>query len=210
MITLTRRAISAAAIGGYQEKVRRHFSIAAWAYSNREGDPGLRQVMTLLLENGYGIEDYAKVMPPLARYSSEVAALRERYRKVGFYTEAEIDVSLEERRAFHRQEAHLKSLEFVLSMYGITDERLIGELSSVDLGIIREGDGAIGEGKVETLWGDRLLGKADWLDADFQAARTCYRGAPRGSAEERLTDWHKQRRREREQRQARRLAPSVG
>ena len=45
-----------------QDKERRHFPIAGWAYSERKDDPALREVMLLLLENGYGIEDYSGVI----------------------------------------------------------------------------------------------------------------------------------------------------
>ncbi len=45
----------------YREKVQKHFHIAGWAYLERKDDLALREVM-LLLENGYGIEDYGSVI----------------------------------------------------------------------------------------------------------------------------------------------------
>ena len=93
----------------YREKVRKHFHIASWAYSERKDDPALREVMLLLLiENGYGIEDYSSVIRVLARHKSEVAAIRQRYAYLGFYLAEEIENLLEDHGALRRQEAYKK------------------------------------------------------------------------------------------------------
>ena len=93
----------------YREKVQKHFHIASWAYSERKEDPALRGVMLLLLiENGYGIEDYSSVIRVLARHKPEVAAIQQRYVYLGFYSVLEIKNLLEGRGALRRQEAYKK------------------------------------------------------------------------------------------------------
>ena len=145
----------------YRNKVNRHFHIASWVYSNRKDDPGLRRVMTLLLENGYDIEDYSGIIRALAHHKAEITAIRNRYKELGFYSEEEIQELLAKWGVFRRQEAHKKALQDIFSMYGITNEFLIGELYDVDIGLVREGDGSIGQGKIETAEGDRLLTDED-------------------------------------------------
>ena len=82
----------------------------------------------------------------------------------------------------------------------LPNEFLIGELYEADIGLVREGDGSIGQGKIETVWGDQLLTDEDWLDEEFWIARTHYQGKPRGSTQERIAIWHEQRQKEKEQR----------
>ena len=132
----------------YRDKVNRHFHIASWAYSKRKDDPGLRRVMTLLLENGYDIEDYSGIIRALAHHKAEITAIRNRYKELEFYSEKEIQELLTERGVFRRQEAHKKALRDIFSMYGITNKFLIGELYEADIGLVREGDGSIGQGKI--------------------------------------------------------------
>ncbi len=69
----------------YRDKVRRHLQIASWVYSNRKDVPSLRQVLILLLENGYGIDDYENVIRTLGHHKSEVEAIRRRYAELDFY-----------------------------------------------------------------------------------------------------------------------------
>lgn len=183
----------------YRDKVNRHFHIASWVYSKRKDDPGLRRVMTLLLENGYDIEDYSGIIRALAHHKAEITAIRNRYKELGFYSEEEIQELLAERGVFRRQEAHKKALRDIFSMYGITNKFLIGELYDADIGLVREGDGSIGQGNIETVWGVRLLTDEDWLDEEFWIARTYYQGKPRGSTQERIANWHEQRQKEKEQ-----------
>ena len=182
----------------YRDKVNRHFHIASWVYSKRKDDPGLRRVMTLLLENGYDIEDYSGIIRALAHHKAEITAIQNRYKELEFYSEKEIQDLLAERGVFRRQEAHKKALQDIFSMYGITNEFLIGQLYDADIGLVREGDGSIGQGKIETVWGDRLLTDEDWLDEEFWIARAHYQGEHRGSAQERIANWHEQRQQEKE------------
>ncbi len=135
----------------YRDKVNRHFHIASWVYSKHKDDPGLRQVMILLLENGYDIEDYSGIIRALAHHKAEITAIRNRYKELGFYSEKEIQELLAERGVFQRQEAHKKALQDIFSMYGITNKFLIDELYDADIGLGREGDGSIGQGKIETV-----------------------------------------------------------
>ena len=82
----------------------------------------------------------------------------------------------------------------------LTNEFLIGELYDADIGLVREGDGSIGQGKIETVWGDRLLTDEEWLDEEFWIARAHYQGKPRGSTQERIANWHEQRQKEKDRR----------
>ena len=88
---------------GYRDKVNRHFHIASWVYSKRKEDPGLRRVMTLLLENGYDIEDYSGIIRGLAHHKAEITAIRNRYKELEFYSEEEIQELLADRGVFRRQ-----------------------------------------------------------------------------------------------------------
>ena len=156
--------------------------------------------MTLLLENGYDIEDYSWIIRALAHHKADITAIRNRYKELGFYSEKEIQELLMERGVFRRQEAHKKALRDIFSMYGITNEFLRGELYDADIGLVREGDGSIGQGKIETVWGNRLLTDEDWLDEEFWIARTHYQGETRGNTQERIANWHEQRQKEKERR----------
>ena len=69
----------------YQDKVQKHFHIVSWAYSERKDDPVLREVMLLLLENGYGIEDYSSVIWALSFHKAEVEAGRTLERGKAFF-----------------------------------------------------------------------------------------------------------------------------
>lgn len=46
----------------------------SWAYSERKDDSVLREVTLLLLENGYGIEDYSSMIRALSFHKAEVEA----------------------------------------------------------------------------------------------------------------------------------------
>ena len=145
----------------YRDKVNRHFHITSWVYSKRKDDPGLRRVMIVPLENGYDIEDYSGIIRALAYYKAEITAIQNRYKELGVYSEEEIQELLAERGVFRRQEAHKKALRDIFSMYGIINEFLIDELYDVDIGLVRERDGSIGQGKIETAERDRLLTDKD-------------------------------------------------
>lgn len=190
----------------YRDKVQKHFHIASWAYSERKDDPALREVMLLLLENGYGIEDYSSVIRVLSFHKAEVEALRESYESLGFYTALEIEEMLEASGAYRRQAERWEGAKRSLARQGITDANLVEALWTVDIGLIREGDGAIGEGKVETVRGDYLLTEEDWLEAEFAAAQARYSGPARGTMAERVVAWRERMRIEAAQRRRKRIA----
>ncbi len=178
----------------YLKKVEHHFNVATWTYSTRKNDPALRQFMTLLLENGFGIDDYRKAIQVVADYKQEIAGIRKQYESLGFYSETEIDDLLEQRGAYDRLKAHIKGTRPIFERMGITDTELIENLWSVDIGFIAKGDGTIVDGRIQTVWGDRLLTDDDWLDEEFREARSRYKGKPRGSMKERFEAWELQRR----------------
>lgn len=178
----------------YRKKVRRHFDIAAWALSNRKSDPELRQFMALLLENGYGIDDYRKTIQIVADYKQELEAIKIRYKSLGFYSNEEIEELLHQRGAYQRMSAHINGTKPIFERMGITDTKLIEALWDVDVGYITKGDGAIGQGQLQTVWGDKLLTDDDWLEPEFLEAQARYEGQPRGTMEERFKEWEQRRR----------------
>ena len=83
---------------------------------------------------------------------------------------------------------------------------MIEALWQVNIGLIRGGDGAIGEGKVETVWGDYLLPEEDWLEEEFVAAREEYLRTARGTMVDRVEAWRERMRMEAAQRRRERIA----
>lgn len=104
--------------------------------------------MLLLLENGYGIEDYSSVIRVLSFHKAEVEALQESYESLGFYTALEIEEMLEASGAYRRQAERWEGAKRSLARQGIMGANLIGALWAVDIGLIRERDGAIGGGEI--------------------------------------------------------------
>lgn len=90
--------------------------------------------------------------------------------------------------------AHIDGTKPIFNRIGITDEDLIEALWSVNLGAISKHDGTIGQGQVQTVWGDKLLTDEDWLDPEFLDAQARYSGQPRGTMLERFKEWERQRR----------------
>lgn len=90
----------------------------------------------LLLENGYGIEDYSSVIRVLSFHKAEVEALRESYESLGFYTALEIEEMLEASGAYRRQAERWEEAKRSLARQGITDANLIEALWAVDIGLV--------------------------------------------------------------------------
>lgn len=110
--------------------MQKHFHIASWLYSERKDDPALREVMLLLLENGYGIEDYSRVIWVLSFHKAEVEAMRESDERWGFIRRWRLKICW-------------KRAERSLARQGITGANLIEALWAVNIRLIREGGGAI-------------------------------------------------------------------
>ncbi len=120
----------------YREKVQKHFHLASWAYSERKEDPALRAVMLLLLENGYGIEDYSNVIRVLSFHKAEVESLRARYERLGFYTALEIEDLWKASGAYCRQAEHWEGARRSFARQRIPDVNLVEALGAVDIGLV--------------------------------------------------------------------------
>lgn len=59
----------------YRKKVFKHHRIGDYLHSTRKDDPAFREIMCLLLEHGYGIEEWTFVVGTLGRYKMELAML---------------------------------------------------------------------------------------------------------------------------------------
>ena len=173
----------------YNDKVNQHFRIASWVYSTKKNDPAFRRVLIILLENGYGIDDYSMLIRSLAFAHVDIASARNQYKSLGIHTDEEIE-SLLKGTAIQRDfEKRIAVTRMQMKRQGITDDRVIDTILSIDVGEVYTGDGSIYRGNILTVWGDRLLTDVDWLDAEFKAAIAKYKGPPRGTLKARIAAW---------------------
>lgn len=161
----------------YRKKVFRHHRIGDYLHSTRKEDPAFREIICLLLEHGYGIEEWIFVVGTLGRYKMELAMFK-RTTEEGVASgtippEAveSSELALEELR--ERQEKRFpKLLSHLKGICKITNTNLVRKLWEVDIGLIEPGDGSLGEGKPAASWGDRLLTE------EFREARDRFDGTP--------------------------------
>ena len=167
----------------YRKKVFKHHRIGDFLHSTRKDDPAFREIMCLLLEHGYGIEEWIFVVGTLGRYKMDLAIF-ERATKEGIASgdippEAmeSMEQGLEELR--ERQEKSFpKLVRHLRDICKITNTNLVRKLWEVDIGLIEPGDGSLGEGKPAASWGDRLLTDEDWLTEKFREARARFDSTP--------------------------------
>ena len=158
----------------YRRKVIRSHMIACWVYSNRKNDPEFRKLLIILLENGYDIDDFGNVAKSIAFSNEEVESIKQEYRKLGIHSEEEIMDIIKISGALERQKRREEIARNTLIRLGITHQVLLDELWSLDLGLVYQNDGTIGNGELLTLWGDKLLTDDDWMDEEFIAAKNRY------------------------------------
>jgi|GEM_PF-5524624 len=173
----------------YKANVERHFQIATWANSTKKRDPAFRRIMRILLENGYGIDDYSRVVQLVAYAHQDIASLRSAYQRLGIHSQAEVEELLNKTGMQKDFEARLALVKQTFVKQGITDALVLDALLSTGVGEVRNGDGSIPKTRFKTVWGDRLLTGADWMDAEFKAAAARYKGPARGSARDRVSAW---------------------
>ena len=167
----------------YRKKVFKHHRIGDFLHSTRKEDPAFREIMCLLLEHGYGIEEWTFVVGTLGRYKMELAMF-ERTTEEGTASctippEAmeSREWALEELR--ERQEKSFpKLVRHLKGICKITNTNLVRKLWKVDIDLVAPGDGSLGEGKPAADWGDRLLTDEDWLTEEFREARDRFNGEP--------------------------------
>lgn len=167
----------------YRKKVFNHHRIGDYLHSKRKDDPAFREIICLLLEHGYGIEEWTFVVGTLGRYKMELAMF-ERTTEEGSASGTIPPEAMESRKwaleeLRERQEKSFPELvRHLKGICKITNTNLVKKLWEVDIGLIEPGDGSLGEGKPAASWGDRLLTDEDWLTEEFREARGRFDGTP--------------------------------
>lgn len=180
----------------YRKRLLKHRRIGDYLYSSRRYDPAFQEIMILLLEHGYGIEEWSLVIRNLGKY--KVGTLFDYIAEVMKETIEKTDASPEEVENWKREQEEFRegfrqaqdpfSLEVhLMKKFGkvcnIEDTNLIRKLWTIDIGHIEPGDGSLGEGRPRTVWGDRLLTDEDWLTEEFREAQARFiKPTPEGIA----------------------------
>ncbi len=161
----------------YNKKVQQHFVIASWVHSEKKDDPAFREFMVLLLENGFGIDEYHTAIRVIGNAQEEIEVMKQAYGDL--FAANELDEMFQNSGALKRLGTRKQAAVMTLAQMGIAEPNLQEALWNVELGLIQPGDGTIGQGEFSTVWGDPLLTEDDWLDSEFRAARARYQGPPR-------------------------------
>lgn len=175
----------------YRKRLLKHRRIGDYLYSSRRYDPAFQEIMILLLEHGYGIEEWSLVIRNLGKY--KVGTLFDYIAEAMKEMIEETDASPEEmenwkreqeefREGFRQAQDQFSLEEHLMKEFGkacdIADTNLIRKLWEVDIGLIEPGDGSLGEGRPRMAWGDRLLRDEDWLTEEFREAQDRFDGTP--------------------------------
>ena len=165
----------------YLQKVTYHHYIGAFLHSNRRDDPRFRRIMTLLLENGYGIREWKSAVQCLLQRDEPIWIRASAMRKEG-YAEHEIEDMIENPNPELKQT--LKGIDlhdrlFLMQSLNIADIGLVDKLRDVKLYDVEIGEEVIADTWKSILPGDKLYTDEDWLDAEFLAAQAKYQGEPR-------------------------------
>lgn len=168
----------------YRKRLLKHRRIGDYLYSSRRYDPTFQEIMILLLEHGYGIEEWSLVIRNLGKY--KVGTLLDYIAEAVKETSEETNASPEEvenwkreqekfREGFRQAQDQFSLEEHLMQEFGkacnIADANLIRKLWTIDIGLIKPGDGSLGEGRPRTAWGNRLLTDEDWLTEEFREAQ---------------------------------------
>lgn len=166
---------------GYLQKVTYNHYIGAFLHSSRREDPRFRKIMTLLLENGYGIREWKSTVQCLLQRDEPIWIRASAMRKEG-YAEHEIEDMIENPDPELKQT--LKGIDLydrlrLMSRLETADVDLIDKLRDVKLYDVEIGEEVIADTWKSILQGDKLYTDEDWLDAEFLAAKEKYQGEPR-------------------------------
>ena len=168
----------------YRKRLLKHHRIGDYLYSSRRYDPAFQEIMILLLEHGYGIEEWSLVIRNLGKY--KVGTLFDYIAEAVKETIKETNASPEEvenwkreqekfREGFRQAQDQFSLQGYLMQEFGkacnITDTNLIHKLWTINIGLIKPGDGSLGEGRPRTAWGIRLLTDEDWLTEEFREAQ---------------------------------------
>ena len=156
----------------YLQKVTYNHYICAFLHSSRREDPRFRRIMTLLLENGYGIREWKSTVQHLLQRGEPIWIRVSAMRKEG-YAEHEIEDMIENTDPELKQT--LKGIDlhdrlFLMQSLNIADIDLVDKLRDIKLYDVEIGEEVIADTWKSILPGDKLYTDEDWLDAEFLAA----------------------------------------
>ena len=142
----------------YRKKVFKHHCIGDYLHSTRKDDPAFREIICLLLEHGYGIEEWTFVVGTLGRYKMELAMFKRTTEEVvasgTIPPEAMESSELALGDLRERQEKRFpKLVRHLRGICKITNTNLVRKLWEVDIGLVEPGDGSLGEGNPAASWG---------------------------------------------------------
>ena len=160
----------------YQAQVRRHNQIGQFLSSTRRDDPSYRKILTLLLENGYGIEEWTEAVSILGFHHLPVVLKRHSLMEAGFSPQ-QVEDHLGSAKLQQQQQLRLIH-DNLRARCGIDDPELMDTLIGVELEFLPNEE-VLGLGPLRTIRGDKLYTDEDWLDAEFAAAKARYQGAPK-------------------------------
>lgn len=172
----------------YGEKVFRHHAIKKFLTFPHKDELPYRQVMILLLENGYDIDDWQHVIGTLTARQVPYLAWKKQMLQEGFPIE-EIEESVAEMQ-MQREEEESLWRDGIRGVWrgsmGIDDYDLLDALAAIEFSTVPTTPQLPGYGIGAALKGERLLTDDDWLDDEFRAAIARYEGEPKPSFQQRL------------------------
>lgn len=165
----------------YLRNVRRHNQIGQWLTSSRKDDPAYRELMRVLLENGYGIEEWGEAVSILGFHHLPVVIQRHALMEAGFSPQQIED----ELAGARREQAHQLPMvrENLAWRCGVSDDALVDRLLAIELEFLPNED-VLGLGPLRTIRGDKLHTDSDWLVDEFATAQASYDGPPRRRPEQ--------------------------
>ena len=161
----------------YSDKVVRHYAIVDYIHSERKNDPSLHQIMIVLLENGYDIEEWGETVGALGFWQLDYQLHKKRFEDEGLIDTDEAVETLNELKLEMNKRYEIFQSDMESS--GVDDPEVMKMLWEIDVGIITDNDGTRGLEKHVTVFGDRLNVDEDWMTREFEDAKKRYRGNKR-------------------------------
>ena len=181
----------------YRRKVRYHQAIRTFQLSSRYEDPEFRKIMILLLEHGYGPEEWFRVVNVLRSTMTPAMLHKEKLESEGF-SEFEIDqelARLDSGWAIHKRALdHGGPQRLIAASARINERELIEELVKINflkLGI-RTNENLLSQEGQFLSPGERLLTDDDWMDDEMRKAQSHYQGEPKSDFDDRFDIFLKQ------------------
>jgi hypothetical protein len=176
---------------GYRKRVHYHQSIRTFQSSSRYSDPSFRGIMTLLLEHGYGPNEWFRVVNVLRSTMTPAMMHNEMLERDGF-SESEIEQELARPGSglamYHQALKRGGPQKLIAASARIEEQKLIDELVRInflELGV-RSNEKLLTQSAQFLSPGDRLLTDSDWMDDEFREAEARYNGELKGDFEARF------------------------